>query len=84
MIGLPNQDPSRAAAAKLKHQMLAKKAARAYQIRCENCQMDPLEARRVAPPLVREGIALRNIEAKKRKREALQKRKAKMENRFGR
>ena len=84
MLGqLPGRDPAKAAAAKLQREIAAKNAARRYEAYCDNCGMDAFNARRLAPPLVRRGQALRSIEAKERRRDALKARKEAMERRFG-
>ena len=84
MLGrLPGHDPAKAAAAKLQAQIKAKNAARKFDQYCAACNIDPLEARRVAPPLVRKGQALRSAEAKQRQRDALKAKKEAMERRFG-
>ena len=84
MLGrLPGSDPARAAARKLQREIAAKSASRKYEAFCDHCNMDPREARRLAPPLVRRGQALRSIEAKERRRDAFKRRKSELERRFG-
>ena len=85
MIGfnLPGVDPAAAAARKLQKELEAKKAARAYEQHCAQCGMNPIEAHRLAPPLVKKGQALRRVEAKQRREAAFRAKKEQMARRFG-
>ena len=84
MLGqLPGQDPSKAAAAKLQAEIKAQSTSRRFEQHCAQCNINPIEARRLAPPLVRKGQALRSIETKQRQRDALKAKKEQYERRFG-
>ena len=80
---LPGSDPARAVAAKLRREIEAKSAARRYEQHCESCGLSPIEAKFLAPGLVKEGQSLRRVEEKRRSQQAFQARKEAMRQKFG-
>ena len=83
MNHLPGSDPAAAKAAKLRHELEAKKAAREYEQHCKAQGISAFEAQLLAPALVKKGQALRGMEERRRKQEQLKAKKARLERRFG-
>jgi hypothetical protein len=80
---LPGSDPAEAAGHKLRFDIAARRASRAYDAHCRSCGMNPLEARLLAPKLVQRGQALRQIELRTRQREAFRQKKQQLDRQFG-
>ena len=81
---LPGSNPGEAKARAIQRQLEAKRASREYDKHCSTCGISPLEARLLAPPLVKKGAALRGVDERHRQRDLIKAKKEKLDNKFGR
>ena len=79
---LPSHNPAEAKARSIQRQLEAKRASRAYDQHCRSCGMNPIEAQLLAPPNVKRGKALRNMEERHRQKEAFHAKKEKLQRKF--
>ena len=80
---LPGSNPGEAKARAIQRQLEAKRASRKYDAHCASCGMNPIEARLLAPPLVKRGEALRRVDERHRQKELIKAKKEKIDRQFG-
>ena len=79
---LPGSNPAEAKARSIQRQLENKRASRAYDKHCASCGMSAIEAQILAPPNVKRGKALRNMEQRQRQKEAFHSKKEKLARKF--
>ena len=79
---LPGSDPAAAAARSVRRKLEMKRASREYEKYCASQGMSSAEAKLLAPSNVKAGLALRQVEEKKRQLNAFKAAKAQLKKKF--